>query len=222
MNEVPPTRYPLAWPPGWRRTLPATRRRARFGTARAVYGDTSGTGERVHMYDRRMSLTTVEACERIITVLEQMDVAREHIVISTNLTTRNDGLPRAIQRQPEDPGACAYWTRKGQACCMPIDHYDRVQDNLGAIAATLGAMRAIERHGGAAVLNRAFEAFMALPNLESWWQILGLKHADATIDEIKQAHRRLVSEHHPDIGGDSDRMARINRARDIGMQVMRG
>jgi curved DNA-binding protein CbpA len=36
----------------------------------------------------------------------------------------------------------------------------------------------------------------------------------ASNDEVKDAYRRLVSEHHPDKGGDEQQMMRINAARD--------
>jgi len=47
---------------------------------------------------------------------------------------------------------------------MAIDIYDTVAGNLAAVAATLDAMRAIERHGGAQILKRAFQGFKALPS----------------------------------------------------------
>ena len=34
--------------------------------------------------------------------------------------------------------------------------------------------------------------------------VLGL-NADASLTEIKQAHRRLVKQHHPDLGGSAER-----------------
>jgi len=102
--------------------------------------------------------------------------------------------------------------------CMAIDRYDRVADNLAAIAATLEAMRAIERHGGAEILDRAFTGFAALPQPEtSWWVILGVA-PNASCDEIEAAYRRLAMKHHPDRGGDPHEMARINAARDVGLQ----
>jgi hypothetical protein len=60
---------------------------------------------------------------------------------------------------------------------MAIDQYDRVEHNLAAIAATLDAMRAIKRHGGAEILDRAFTGFTALPapmaGGKPWRQVLG-------------------------------------------------
>ena len=42
-------------------------------------------------------------------------------------------------------------------------------------------------------------------------QVLGLD-AQASVQEIKQAHRRLVKRHHPDLGGSSDAFRRVNDA----------
>jgi DnaJ-domain-containing protein 1 len=87
-------------------------------------------------------------------------------------------------------------------------HFDKA-----AIAATLKAMRAIERHGGATILDRAFAGFKELPAPEQPWQVLGVS-SQASTAEIDQAYKRLVAKHHPDRGGDEHTMARINAARD--------
>lgn len=99
---------------------------------------------------------------------------------------------------------------------MAIDQYTRVEQNIAALAATIEAMRAIERHGGAVVMERAFTGFATLPApgaALAWWDVLGLAQT-ATADEIKSAHRRLASQHHPDKGGTAEQMAAINKARD--------
>ncbi len=98
--------------------------------------------------------------------------------------------------------------------CMAVDRYDRVADNLAAIAATLDAMRAIERHGGAEILNRAFTGFAALPDAgggEHWSVVLEVER-DATREQIETAYRRLRSQHHPDRGGDAEQFHRITKA----------
>jgi len=130
-------------------------------------------------------------------------------VISTNLKTRMDGLPRSDQARPQDPGAAVYWednTVDGwPRRCMAIDVYDRVEHNLAAIAATLEAMRAIERHGGAAILDRAFTGFTALPapisGQKPWRDVLGVASDERNPGRIEECYRIKRGEAHPDRKG---------------------
>lgn len=131
-----------------------------------------------------------------------MGIDRDDIVISTNVALRLDGLPRSGQRAPQDAGAAVYWkTRGGAARVMAIDQYHKVEANLAAIAATLDAMRAIERHGGAQILDRAFTGFTALPALAAARDCQAvLELGDlllATLDDVKKAYRRLSMRNHP-------------------------
>lgn len=200
--------YPLTWPDGWRRTPAHQRAYGRFGK-----GETRGSGE--FSYRSRGQLTVADGLGRVLDELGRMGVRREDVIISTNVATRLDGLPRSGQRAPDDPGAAVYWHDRAsrQRRCMAIDRYTKVQDNLAAIAATLEAMRAIERHGGAEILDRAFTGFVALPSPEQPWQVLGVQ-MNATRAEIEAAFRRLAMQHHPDRGGDAGQMARLNAARE--------
>jgi hypothetical protein len=92
---------------------------------------------------------------------------------------RNDGLPLSKQREPEDPGVAVYWKTDGKSLVIAADCYTKIADNLAAVAATLDAMRAIERHGGAAILERAFTGFTALPapmtGQKPWRDVLGVQ-----------------------------------------------
>jgi hypothetical protein len=205
--------YPLTWPTGWKRTLPISRTRAKFSTGRSGYDSEKNWVE-------KSALTIAQATERVLGEMRTMHIDTTKVIISTNLQLRSDGLPRSGQKAPADPGVSVYWNARGQKNqrCIAIDRYDRVQDNLAAIAATLYAMRAIERHGGAEILDRAFTGFIALAAPEQPFQVLGVS-SHATRDEIETAYRRLASENHPDRGGDADRMARINAARDAMMQL---
>jgi hypothetical protein len=205
--------YPLNWPAGWPRKLPSQRTRAQFG--RAGRGWTKDASGNATGWDGKKPLSVQDATTRILEELRRMGVSRDSIIISTNVVLRLDGLPRSDRGMPADPGVAVYWRERGrkESRCMAIDRYDRVQDNLAAVAATLEAMRAIERHGGAEILDRAFTGFQALPAPEQPFQVLGVG-ANASREEVERAYRLLASEHHPDKGGDENRMARINAARD--------
>ncbi|MCF5917811.1 J domain-containing protein [Xanthomonas perforans] len=159
-------------------------------------------------------LTISEAVDRVRLEMQRMGINNDDLVISTNLELRLDGLPRSNQREPADPGVAVYWQdrydRTQPPKCMAIDCYDRVADNLAAVAATLDAMRAIERHGGAAILERAFAGFTALPApvALSWRDVLDPADPEGS-------YRRLRSQHHPDrAGGDAQQFQRVQRAWD--------
>ena len=199
--------HPLQWPTGWKRIDAHYRRAARFGRARKQKWDGG--------WELSRPVTLTEAVDRVLAELQRMGVERQDVVISTNVRTRLDGLPRSGEREPDDPGAAVYWQEVvGQSRVMAIDQYDRVADNLAAIAATLDAMRAIERHGGAQILERAFAGFTALPApgaAREWWEVLGVART-ASIDEARAAYRRAASAAHPDRGGTDARMAEVNLA----------
>ena len=203
------TAYPLAWPPGWKRTQ--LRTRAKFIGRKGTWGP-GEPGQR--SYQNQQPLTIAQATQRVMDELRRFGVADYNIIISSNLQLRQDGMPRSGQANPTDPGVAVYWRKdKQDQRCMAIDRYDRVADNLAAIAATLDAMRAIERHGGATILDRAFAGFKSLPAPEQPFQVLGVG-ANASREEVERAYRLLAQEHHPDRGGDEQQMMRINAARD--------
>lgn len=206
----PITAYPLAWPAGWPRTPSAARTSARF-VRKATQNHRRGDGSSYSStYNQQLSVA--DAVKRLLAELAKMDISDDDLLISTNLQLRLDGLPRSDQREPTDPGVAVYWTERNKRNqpprCMAIDRYDRVADNIAAVAATLDAMRAIERHGGAVVLERAFSGFTALPapDVCSWRDVLDPSDPEGS-------YRRLRSQHHPDRpGGDSEAFQRVQRA----------
>lgn len=201
--------YPLQWPDGWPRTKAANHKFGKFGTK------TSNAGSN---YRFTRDITITEASGRVLEELARMSVDRQDVVISTNVRVRLDGLPRSGEREPDDSGAAVYWEdRKGNRRVMAIDQYTKVADNLAAIAATLDAMRAIERHGGAQILDRAFTGFVALPSptaKRTWREVMGFPPA-ATVsaDMLKSRHRSLAMDRHPDRpNGTHDAMVELNAA----------
>lgn len=204
--------YPLSWPAGWPRTPGTKQIRARFLTKRTSnYAQQIGVGEGVR---------------RVLEQLRGFGVL-DDAIISTNLTLRNDGKPRADQAEPSDKGVAVYWEIPGERGmkCMAIDIYDRVADNLAAVAATLEAMRSIERHGGAQILARAFTGFTALPapgqtSARGWREVLDLTD-EATLDRARENYRRLAAIRHPDKGGSHAAMSELNVAWELAQQHFR-
>jgi hypothetical protein len=202
-------RYPLDWPRGWKRTK--TRVHAQFGKVSGDGGSTS---------PRKRALSAWDGAQRVVQELSALGVREEDILISTNLRTRLDGMPRSDDPEPTDPGAVVYWQDKtGSQHCMPIDQYHRVADNLAAIAATLNALRAVKRHGGGAILDRTIEGLRpALPESVSlsWRQVLEFnRDQTVTVEMVERRHREMAKKFHSDLTGASHaHMAAINVARD--------
>lgn len=178
------------------------------------------------MWTQSQNISISEASNRVLSALDKMGVNRQDMVISTNLELRLDGLPRSGQKAPDDPGVAIYWKDAGKTRCMAIDIYTKVEQNLAAIAATLEAMRAIERHGGAEILNRAFSGFNALPamgesSIPSWRDVLKLKH-ECTAEDVKLQYRALAKIYHPDNKetGDSGAFATVQRAYEMAQQEL--
>ena len=61
-------------------------------------------------------------------------------------------------------------------------------------------------------------AGVALPTRESRRQVLEPRGPNVTREDLEQAHRRLILKHHPDRRGDAEQAARIDLARDQGIQ----
>jgi hypothetical protein len=205
MNE---TRYPLCWPASWKRT--PNRTRAQFGKAPTRY---LSDGQPVVAGKAKLSIA--QAIDRIADELRRMGIKEENCIVSTNVQLNLSGIPRSDRGEPHDPGAAIYWKHKGKSQCMAIDRYDRVADNLAAIAATLEALRAIERHGGGSILDRAFLGFAALPAAPAagWREVMQFGASTPTLAMVEARYRSLAVTLHPDKGGTHDRMSELNQAR---------
>lgn len=198
------TRFPLCWPPGWKRTPSAQRKNAKFSKR---IQKSSGSGETYHSWSNKGEVTIAEGTKRVLEQLRALGVREGDAIISTDLKVRLDGLPHSGQREPENPGVAVYWKRgkETQHKAMAIDQYMRVADNLAAIAATLDAIRAIERHGGAIIMERAFLGFQCLPAPNTWRAVLGFtEDAAPTLAQAKREYRMHSMGAHPDQVGGSD------------------
>lgn len=199
-------KYPLSWPTGWRRTT--NRKMANFSRQTHKYEN----GQKMFTGHRNLSVS--EANERVLRELRAMG-ARD-VLVSTNLELTTFGLPRSNQRNPSDPGVAVYWEIRKKAQCIAVDQYTTVADNLAAVAASLQALRSIERHGGAQIMERAFQGFAQLPEHsgQNWRQILGFSEDDRPNPSlVEERFRTCARKMHPDAGGTHEEMSRLTSAR---------
>ncbi|MGH8748803.1 MAG: J domain-containing protein [Burkholderiales bacterium] len=197
--------FPLYWPLQYARTAPHARRAARF---------------LVDFVSARTDLL------RELNLLGARDV-----VLSSNVPIRRDGLPAVPDREPDDPGIAVYFTRRrgsnGDRAPFVIacDQFTRVRWNLRAVGATLEALRSIERHGTTSMLEQAFSGFAQLPAAgagKPWREVLGVPPGPFSADTVRARLRELAREHHPDVGGSSDRMVEITAAYEAAMRELGG
>lgn len=201
------TRYPLSWPANWKRTSPRSRRRAAFSKSLNAFDPATGAVR--HRVGKR-ALTVSDAIGRLSRELMSLGATGE--ILSTNVATRLDGLPRSNQPEPSDPGAAVYFKLKKQDRCLACDTWDRTADNIAAIAQHIDALRRIERYG-VGTMDQAFAGYAALPaGASEWWVILGVEPS-ATLEDVELAFKTLARQHHPDAGDSSDTMARLTAAR---------
>lgn len=186
--------FPLQWPNGWVRAK--YRRAASFKqtTSRGWLGE----------------LTVATARERL---QRELDLLRAgYITLSTNIELRLDGLPRSGQSEPADPGVAVYFCLNGKQTVLACDRWNRVADNIAAIAKHIEAIRGMDRWG-VGTAAQVFAGYQALPAPEQWWQVLGIERT-AGRDEVNRAYRDKARTAHPDQGGSDAAMARLNSARD--------
>jgi len=193
-------RYPLTWPVGWKRTDRSRRRRAPFKS----YGQ---------------QLSVARGVDRLASELRLLAATDE--ILSSNVKLGLRGLPMSDGPQPEDVGAAVYFKLKGARRCLACDKWDRVADNIAAIAQHIDALRRIDRYG-VGTLDQAFAGYAALPaSTGDWWLVLELLPT-ATLVEVEEAFRRLAKEANPDVGGTHEAMARLTAAREIARRLLGG
>lgn len=182
--------FPLHWPEGWKRT--SYRRKSAFRPA--------GFGR-----------------VRDVLLHEVKLMGASNVVLSTNVSLRQDGLPYANQRNPDDPGVAIYFLYKKKQMSFACDSYRKVEENALAIAKTIQAIRGIERWGASDMMERAFRGFAALPENAGprpWREVFSVSSYGAPTREwVDSRFRVLLKERHPDAGGTNEAMAELNQAR---------
>lgn len=192
------TAWPLYWPPGWERTVRPTR--ARFGPT-----------------------TVYRESQRVLAEVSRAGgaIGRRLSIVSTNMRLKQDGTPYSGQRQPDDRGVSLWFDLAGEERVLACDRWDRVEDNLHAIALHLAAIRALDRWGvGSAA--QAFAGFVALPEEaggEPWHETLGIS-PEASRETIDAAYRRRAFDLHPDRGGDRAKWDHLQAVRRIALAAV--
>lgn len=106
-----------------------------------------------------------------------------------------------------------YFRLKGEPRVLACDRWDRVADNMAALAAHIDAMRG-QLRWGVGSLEQAFAGYKALPAMPAsrpWYEVLGVSEG-ASLGQIDDARRELLRKHHPDVGGNANLAAEINAA----------
>lgn len=179
--------YPLSWPPQWPRTKSPGKSQFKTSLSKA--------------------LNNVETELRRLGDNSGTPVAS--IVISSNVTL--------TKQRPADPGVAVYFNWDGISTCIAVDRYDKVEDNLQAIAHCIEAERTKIRHGGLHLVRATFQGYAALPapkQNRQWYEVLGC-FPDNKIEDIEGQYKRLAKQYHPDSPtGDADKMSELNAAID--------
>lgn len=206
MTEI--TKSPLCWPQHFPRTKSGDRTHGRFGKK-----GSQGYGIQ--------DLTLREATNRVLKALwsftrsgRDYRCRADEAIISTNLDLRNDGLPRSVQKKPSDSGVAVYFELDRKQRCIPCDMYLRIEDNLAAIAATIDALRTMERHGSQ-MFEAAFSGFDALPGPDhfvgrNWRDVLDCYSEN--LRDGEDAYKRLRKLAHPDHGGTTEKFNEVQTA----------
>lgn len=192
--------FPLSWPPGWPRTPPGREQRARFNVK--IQGST---------YQRKGQVTLYVGRERLLDELRRLGAT--DVVLSSNIPVRLDGLPYSKAAEPRDHGVAVYFRIKREPRVLACDKWDRVADNMAALAAHVEAIRG-QMRWGVGSLEQAFGGYRALPamgDVKPWWAVLGVPQ-DAPMPAVERRRDELLMKHHPDKGGSHSMAAEINAA----------
>lgn len=205
------TPYPLCWPIGWERTA---RRLSKW----PFKGATFARGR-----------------DRLSRELDRLGAT--DCVLSTNVPLRLDGQPRGDINMGSaaigDPGVAVYFTLKGRPMVMARDEFVGIVENITSLALAIEYLRGLHRHGGGAMMERAFSGFAALPapgQVPDCWTILGINRTEVmqlldpldrvrAIDHAFRVKARLL---HPDRGGTDAQMAELNLAREAALREASG
>lgn len=133
-----------------------------------------------------------------------------NVVLTSDWPRNLDGSFSGRAPALTDPAVAAHFVAFGKATVLACDRWDRLPDNIAAIAAHIEALRGMDRWGVGSI-EQAFAGYQALPAPEQWWQVLGCTQT-TPLAQIEAVYRQLARKAHPDQGGTDAAMARLNAA----------
>jgi hypothetical protein len=120
-------------------------------------------------------------------------------------------------------GVAVYFTVIGKDYVIAQDMFESVAANTRSVGIVVEAMVTIRRHGGGAMMAKAFDGFTALPPPSSsppaqkrsrhWRVVLDLDDVWIDRETVEAAFRARAKECHPDAGGTNEMMTELNAAR---------
>jgi hypothetical protein len=187
--------FPLSWPDG----RPRTRH-----PAEARFRDGNSGGKRVSFDLAR---------DRLEAQLGKLGAANVILSMNIRLTLSGRRDMNQSRGEPLDKGVALYFDLHDRPHVLACDRWNRVADNIAAIAAHIEALRGQERWG-VADLRQAFAGHVALPAPDPWWEVLGFEHdAIPSIGDLERAYRLKAKSAHPDApGGSRAAWDRLNAA----------
>jgi hypothetical protein len=202
--------YPLHWPAGWPRTPAKEVVDGKYGFRRPRANSAASP-----------FWTFNDARDALLEELHRLGATHGRRVLSSNFKLTAAGLPTDRGGRPEDQGIAVYFDLGGKAMVMACDRYTGAPENMRSIALAIEAMRQLARHGGGAMMERAFSGFQALPaSGPDCWAVLGVP-SNADVDTINKAYRAKAKAAHPEAGGSTAAMQELNVARDEALRRVR-
>lgn len=198
--------YPLRWPDHQKRTDSWLRKTGRFQV-----------GFRRALDDLRDAMATD-------------NVSRDDYSLTSMLPTRANGDPYGTGRNVADPGVALWWRENGKMRVLACDQFYAVEHNMRAIGLAIGNLRALQRWGISQIVNQMLDGFALPPGSgveenvtgsirqpvepdRSWMDEFHVSEA-ASREGVEAMYKTMARQHHPDRGGDTAAMMRLNVAWD--------
>lgn len=183
--------YPLYWPQNWPRTKNLASSQFKTSLSKAL----SNVRDELRRFGESSGKNV------------------SNVVISSNVTLGS--------QNPKDPGVAVYFDWDGISTCIPVDRYQKVEDNLQAIFHCIEAERTKLRHGGINLVRASFQGYAALPAPPKDWRGV-LKYQGHNLQEAEKNYKEQARKAHPDNGGTNEQMAILNAAIDSARKELGG